>query len=84
MVDVTFDALPSLVLKGKVVHIRPVGENSNVASVPGVVSAMIPPTEQIGDIVYRVVIALEAHDARLLWNMTRLCGFRRVPITIIG
>ncbi|MBE2236816.1 MAG: HlyD family efflux transporter periplasmic adaptor subunit [Caldilineaceae bacterium] len=80
-VDVTFDALPSLLLKGKVVHIRPVGENSNVASAAGAVSANDTPlTEQIGgDIVYRAVIALEMHDARLLWNMTALVDFGARP-----
>jgi multidrug resistance efflux pump len=76
-VDIAFDALPSLTLRGKVAHIRPVGENSNAAPVAGaVLRDDTPLIEQIsGDIVYRVVIEPETHPDQLLWNMTALVDF---------
>lgn len=76
-VEVTFDALPAHALRGKVVHIRPVGENSNAAPLSGIVSSNDTPLiEQMsGDIVYRVVIEPETHAAQLLWNMTALVDF---------
>ncbi|HHY58716.1 MAG TPA: HlyD family efflux transporter periplasmic adaptor subunit [Chloroflexi bacterium] len=76
-VDITFDALPDLSLRGKVVHIRPVGENSNAAPISGAISpGDTPLSEQVsGDIVYRVVIDPETHAEQLLWNMTALVDF---------
>lgn len=76
-VDITFDALPTLTLRGKVTHIRPVGENSNAAPISGAVSrGDTPLAEQVsGDIVYRVVIEPETHAGQLLWNMTALVEF---------
>ena len=77
LVTVTFDALPSLALTGKVVHIRPVGETSSAAPV----SSLLPQRSLAGtepvnsDIVYRVVIEPETHNPRLLWNMTALVDF---------
>ncbi|HAJ35030.1 MAG TPA: hypothetical protein DCL15_04995, partial [Chloroflexi bacterium] len=76
-VDITFDALPALTLRGKVTHIRPVGENSRAASISGaVVRNDTPLADQVsGDIVYRVVIEPETHAGQLLWNMTALVDF---------
>lgn len=76
-VEVTFDALPTLTLRGKVAHIRPVGENSNAAPISGAISrGNTPLAEQVsGDIVYRVVIDPETHAEQLLWNMTALVDF---------
>lgn len=76
-VEITFDALPSLRLPGKVVRIRPVGEISSVSPVAGALpQRTLPLAEQIaGDIVYRVVIEPEAHDTRLRWNMTAVVDF---------
>ncbi len=76
-VTVTFDALPALLLRGRVRHVRPVGENSHTASLAGAVSpGDAPLSEQLrGDIVYRVVVELETHEPRLLWNMTALVDF---------
>jgi HlyD family secretion protein len=77
VVTVTFDALPALVLTGRVVYIRPVGETSSTASVAGLLPQRSPVNaEQINsDIVYRVVIEPETHDSHLLWNMTALVDF---------
>jgi HlyD family secretion protein len=77
MVEITFDALPALTLRGKVIHIRPVGENSRAAPVSGAVSrGDTSLAEQVsGDIVYRVVIEPETHPEQLLWNMTALVDF---------
>lgn len=76
-VVVTFDALPSLTVPGRVVRIRQVGETSTGARVGGFVpQRSLAIADQIeGDIVYRVVIEPETHDARLLWNMTALVDF---------
>ena len=77
-VDLTFDALPSLALTGKVVRIRPVGETSSVEAASSLLpqrSAAVAEQQASGDIVYRVVIEPETHDARLLWNMTALVDF---------
>ncbi|MFN3332585.1 MAG: HlyD family secretion protein [Caldilinea sp.] len=76
-VTVTFDALPSLTIKGRVVRIRQVGETSLTAPMAGFLpQRTLAIADQIdGDIVYRVVIEPDAHDARLLWNMTALVDF---------
>jgi len=76
-VEITFDALPAFTLRGKIAHVRPVGENSNAARAAGAVSLDDAPlSEQMsGDIVYRVVIEPETHSAQLLWNMTALVDF---------
>lgn len=76
-VEVTFDALPDLAVRGSVLHIRPVGENSRAAPISGAVSpGDTPLSEQVsGDIVYRVVVTLATHEPRLLWNMTALVDF---------
>ncbi len=76
-VTVTFDALPSLTVRGEVVRIRQVGETSLAAPMAGFLpQRTLAIADQIdGDIVYRVVIEPDAHDARLLWNMTALVDF---------
>lgn len=71
-VTVTFDALPNLELTGQVAHIRPVGENSRSSTVYG---ESAPDDALNGDVVYKVVIAPDAEDARLMWNMTALVDF---------
>ena len=52
-----FDALPEIGLIGRVINIKPQGENRQ------------------GDIVYTVVLNLEAPDERLRWNMTSSVDF---------
>jgi HlyD family secretion protein len=77
-VKLTFDALPSVALAGRVVSIRPVGETSSVEPAASLLPqrSLAGAAQQAGgDIVYRVVIEPEMHDARLLWNMTALVEF---------
>jgi len=76
-VDITFDALPGLVLSGRVHSVRPVGAPSQVALADGLFSQQdLSIDEQLdGDIVYRVKIEPEDHDGRLLWRMSALVDF---------
>ena len=71
-VTVSFDAVPALELAGSVAHVRPVGENSRASTV---YAESAPDDALTGDVVYKVVIALEAEDTRLMWNMTALVDF---------
>ena len=71
-VTVTFDALPNLKLTGQVAHIRPVGENSRSSTVYG---ESAPDDALTGDVIYKVVIAPDTEDERLMWNMTALVDF---------
>lgn len=76
-VSVTFDALPDLVLPGRVVRVRPVGESRHNTEMTNMLPqrslSIDDPLDH--DIVYRVSIALEQHEPRLLWNMTALVDF---------
>lgn len=76
-VEITFDALPSLRLEGRVLRIRPVGEIISASPVAGALpQRTLSLAEQMaGDIVYRVIIEPETYDPRLLWNMTAVVDF---------
>lgn len=77
LVTVTFDALPALLLRGRVRHVRPVGENSHTASLAGAVSpGDAPLSEQLrGDIVHRAVVELETHEPLAAGEHDRVGGF---------
>jgi HlyD family secretion protein len=76
-VTITFDALPALALTGRVVRIRPVGETGGGVEVASPLPQrdMTEAEHLARDIVFRVVIAPDTHEPRLLWNMTALVDF---------